>query len=105
MAKARKLKTPRWVQVAPGRQVLVYGTSEPSQRGKSRAGFRTASGRLSLSAGVDPTQVPAEIEFNKLHGVPATDYSPDGLPVFESLRHEAAYLSKRGLHNRDGVMG
>jgi hypothetical protein len=89
-----------WVQYKPGRYILVKDGEAPAPR-KPRVGIK----RESVSMGVDPSQVAANVAFNKAHGVRPTDYSADGCPVFNSLRHEAEYSRARGWHNRDGVMG
>lgn len=93
-----------WVEYKPGRYILVKEGDAPAPRQRRRPGS-IAAGQVSVSLGVDPSQVPDNIAFNKLHGIRPTEYTDDGCPIFTSQRHAAEYARVRGCHNRDGVMG
>jgi hypothetical protein len=54
----------------------------------------------SVAMAVDPSQIPEAVEDSRKRGVP-TDFTTDGRPIFESLRHQRKYLRSYGKFNRD----
>lgn len=56
--------------------------------------------RASDAAGIHPSQIKRAMEADKKAGVQAR-YLPDGRVVFESRKHEKAFLEAHGIYHRN----
>lgn len=56
----------------------------------------------SEAAGVHPDQIAEAREFNRKSGVRATEFTPDGRPVFTGPGHRREYLRAWKKYDRSG---